>query len=263
MLGLPDHIRACLFDLDGVLTRTAAVHAAAWKEMFDDFLENWASRSGDPFVPFDIDTDYPEQVDGRPRVDGVRTFLDSRGIHIPVGAPGDPPSAMTVNALATRKNILLQRKIDEDGVEVFAGSVRYLEELDRAGVPRAVVSSSANCAQVLRAAGIEHFLPVRVDGQTALEQGLAGKPAPDTFLAGAAALDVPASAAAVFEDAVAGVQAGRAGGFGCVVGVDRIGHAEALRHSGADIVVTDLAELLDGLSSSSGSSGAVTAGRAV
>ncbi|KPM53024.1 hypothetical protein CcI49_21110 [Frankia sp. CcI49] len=258
MLGLPDHIRACLFDLDGVLTRTAAVHAAAWKEMFDDFLENWARRSGDPYVPFDIGTDYPDYVDGRPRADGVQAFLDSRGIHLPPGVPGDPPSGLTINALATRKNILLLQRMERDGVEVFEGSVRYLQALDEAGVPRAVVSSSANCAEVVRAAGIERLLLARIDGLVAQERGLAGKPAPDTYLAGAQALGVQPEAAAVFEDAVAGVQAGRAGAFGYVVGVDRIGHADALRHSGADIVVKDLADLLGGQAL-----GAVAAGRTV
>ncbi|EFC84086.1 HAD family phosphatase [Parafrankia sp. EUN1f] len=258
MLGLPDHIRACLFDLDGVLTRTAAVHAAAWKEMFDDFLENWARRSGDPYVPFDLGADYADYVDGRPRADGVRAFLDSRGIHLPPGAPGDPPSGLTINALATRKNILLLQRMERDGVEVFEGSVRYLQALDQAGVPRAVVSSSANCAEVVRAAGIERLLLARIDGLVAQERGLAGKPAPDTYLAGAQALGVQPEAAAVFEDAVAGVQAGRAGAFGYVVGVDRIGHAEALRHSGADIVVKDLADLLGGQAL-----GAVAAGRTV
>ncbi|CAI7978616.1 MULTISPECIES: HAD family phosphatase [Parafrankia] len=262
MLGLPDHIEACLFDLDGVLTRTAAVHAAAWKEMFDDFLENWARRSGDPFVPFDIATDYADHVDGRPRADGVRAFLDSRGIHLPPGVPGDPPSGMTIQALATRKNILLLEKLKEMGVEVFAGSVRYLEELERAGVPRAVVSSSANCAEVVRAAGIEHLLLARVDGLVAEERGLAGKPAPDTFLAGAEALGVAPGAAAVFEDAIAGVQAGRAGGFGYVVGVDRVGHAEALRGNGADRVVEDLAELLGGGSTGPASAGSASGGSA-
>lgn len=254
MLGLPEYIRAGLFDLDGVLTRTATVHAAAWKEMFDDFLESWARRSGDPFVPFDVDTDYAERVDGRPRVDGVRAFLDSRGIHLPEGLPSDPPSGLTIQALAGRKNILLLAKIEQGGVEVFEGSVRYLEELERAGVPRAVVSSSANCAEVVRAAGLDHLLQVRIDGLVAAEQRLAGKPAPDTFLAAARALGVPPEAAAVFEDAVAGVRAGHAGDFGYVVGVDRVGpdHAAALREGGADLVVGDLADLLGGLPAGAG-----------
>ncbi|CAO5190379.1 Beta-phosphoglucomutase [Frankia sp. AiPs1] len=246
MLGLPDRVTACLFDLDGVLTNTATVHAAAWKEMFDEFLENWARRSGEPFVPFDIDHDYADHVDGRPRVDGVRAFLASRHIGIPDGTSDDPPSALTVHALATRKNILVQRRIQADGVEVYPGSVRYLKELVARSVPRAVVSSSANCVEVLRVTGLDALVDQVVDGVVASREHLPGKPAPDTFLAGARILNVPPGQAVVFEDALAGVQAGRAGGFGYVVGVDRVGagHAEALRKHGADIVVRDLAELL-------------------
>jgi len=247
MFGLPDHIEACLFDLDGVLTRTATVHAASWKEMFDDFLENWASRSGEPFVAFDLDHDYGEYLDGRPRADGVRAFLDSRHIRLPEGTENDPPSALTVHALSNRKNILLLEKIRTMGVEVYDGSVAYVRELAARGVPRAVVSSSANCAQVLQVTGLDALLPTRVDGVVAQERHLAGKPAPDTFLAGAKLLGVSPDRAAVFEDALAGVQAGRAGGFGYVVGVDRVGpkHADDLRTHGADVVVQDLAEFLD------------------
>ncbi|MCM3882402.1 HAD family phosphatase [Frankia sp. R82] len=247
MHGLPDHVTACLFDLDGVLTNTATVHAAAWKEMFDDFLENWAHRSGDPFVPFDIGRDYADHVDGRPRVDGVRAFLASRHIGIPDGTPDDPPSALTVHALATRKNILVQRQIQEHGVDVYPGSVSYLRELVAGDTPRAVVSSSANCVEVLRVTGLDALVAQVVDGVVAARENLAGKPAPDTFLAGARRLGVPPGQAAVFEDALAGVEAGRAGGFGFVVGVDRVGsgHGEALRAHGADIVVRDLAELLE------------------
>ena len=245
MLGLPDHIKACLFDLDGVLTPTAAVHAAAWKEMFDDFLENWSRRTASPFIPFDIEHDYATYVDGRPRLDGVRAFLKSRHITLPEGAPDDPPSGMTVHALGTRKNILLLNKIRAGGVQAYEGSVRYLEALARAGIPRAVVSASANCADVLRSAGIEHLLQARIDGIVAMERHLAGKPAPDTYLAGAEALGVRPAAAAVFEDALAGVRAGRGGGFGFVVGVDRVGQRQALLDNGADIVVGDLAELLE------------------
>jgi beta-phosphoglucomutase family hydrolase len=244
MLGIPDHIQAALFDLDGVLTRTAAVHAAAWQEMFDDFLENWARRSGEPFVPFDIEHDYAWYVDGRPRLDGVRSFLAARHIQLPEGAGNDPPSGMTVHALANRKNILLQQRIDRDGVAAYPGSVRYLQLLAAAGIPRAVVSSSANADDVVRAAGIADLLPVRVNGADAERRHLKGKPAPDTFLAGAAALGVDPAHAAVFEDALAGVEAGRAGHFGHVVGVDRIGQADELRRHGADVVVSDLAELV-------------------
>jgi beta-phosphoglucomutase family hydrolase len=258
MLGIPDHIQAALFDLDGVLTRTAAVHAAAWREMFDDFLENWARLRGEPFVPFDVEHDYARYVDGRPRLDGVRSFLAARHIRLPEGAgndppfparpfapPGDPWAGMTVHALANRKNILLQQKIERDGVEAYPGSVRYLRMLAAAGIPRAVVSSSANADDVVRAAGIADLLPVRVNGKDAERRHLRGKPAPDTFLAGAAALGVDPAHAAVFEDALAGVEAGRAGHFGHVVGVDRVGQADELRRHGADVVVSDLAELLD------------------
>jgi beta-phosphoglucomutase family hydrolase len=245
MLGLPDHVESCLFDLDGVLTNTATVHAAAWKEMFDDFLENWASRSGEPFVPFDIDHDYGEHVDGRPRVDGVRAFLDARHIRLPEGTPDDPPSALTIHALANRKNFLVQKHIQASGVEVYSGSVDYVRDLAAAGVPRAVVSSSANCVEVLRVTGLDRLIDTVVDGVVAARERLAGKPAPDTFLAGARELGVEPARAAVFEDALAGVEAGRAGGFGFVVGVDRVGsgHGEALRAHGADVVVQDLAEL--------------------
>ncbi|MCK9920825.1 beta-phosphoglucomutase family hydrolase [Frankia sp. AgPm24] len=245
MLGLPDHVTACLFDLDGVLTNTATLHAAAWKEMFDEFLENWAHRSGDPFVPFDIGSDYTAHVDGRPRVDGVRAFLASRNIGIPDGTVDDPPSALTVHALATRKNILVQQRITADGVDVYPGSVDYLRELAAADVPRAVVSSSANCVEVLRVTGLDALVAEVVDGVVAAREDLAGKPAPDTFLAGARRLGVRPEQAAVFEDALAGVEAGRAGRFGYVVGVDRVGagHGEALRAHGADIVVRDLAQL--------------------
>jgi beta-phosphoglucomutase family hydrolase len=244
VLGLPDHITACLFDLDGVLTKTAKVHDAAWTEMFNDFLRSRADRTGEPYVPFDSADDYNSYVDGRARADGVRTFLASRGIQLPEGDPDDPPSAETVNGLGNRKNERLLAVLREQGVEVYPGSVRYLQAARDAGLDRAVVSASANCAAVIEAAGLSDLLEVRVDGVVATEQHLRGKPAPDTFLAAARMLGVPPEQAAVFEDAVAGVEAGRAGRFGCVVGVDRVGHAEALRAHGASIVVDDLAELL-------------------
>ena len=241
MLGLPDAVRACLFDMDGVLTRTATVHAAAWKQMFDEFLRE---RDGDAFTPFDPVADYDEYVDGKRREDGTRSFLRSRGIELPEGSPGDRAGAATVNGLSERKNALVLEKIREDGVEMYDGSVRYVRAARAAGLRTAVVSSSANTAQVLDAGGIADLFDARVDGVTAKERDLAGKPAPDMFLAGAEALGVPASQAVVFEDALAGVEAGRAGGFACVVGVDRAGQAEALRRHGADVVVTDLEELL-------------------
>jgi beta-phosphoglucomutase family hydrolase len=244
MLGLPDGTRACLFDLDGVLTDTASVHAAAWKQMFDDYLRFRAERDGTPFREFDVKADYGPYVDGKPRLEGTDAFLRSRGIELPAGGPGDPPDAETVHALATRKNDLVQEKIRTMGVEVYPGSVRYLQAVRDAGLATAVVSSSANAAQVLDVAGLTDLIDHRVDGVTAKERGLPGKPAPDTFLAAAADLGVDRSQAVVFEDALAGVASGKAGGFGRVVGVDRLGHADALRAAGADVVVGDLAELL-------------------
>jgi beta-phosphoglucomutase family hydrolase len=248
MLGLPDGTRACLFDLDGVLTDTASVHAAAWKQMFDEYLRARAEREGTPFRPFDVATDYAAYVDGKPRMEGTDSFLRSRGIELPAGGPDDAPEADTVYALATRKNALVQEKIVTVGVEVYPGSVRYLHAVKDAGLATAVVSSSANAAQVLEVAGLTGLIDHRVDGVTAKERGLPGKPAPDTFLAAAADLGVGKDEAVVFEDALAGVASGKAGGFGLVVGVDRLGQAEALREHGADIVVTDLADLLDGMS---------------
>jgi beta-phosphoglucomutase family hydrolase len=245
VLGLPNGVRACLFDLDGVLTKTATVHAAAWKQMFDAYLRDRATRTGEKFVPFDPDSDYGEYVDGKPRSDGVRSFLASRGIELPDGEENDPPSAETVSGLGNRKNEIVLRMIHEDGVEAYDGSVSYLEAVRDAGLRRAVVSSSTNCHDVLVAAGIEDFFEARIDGIVAERDHLHGKPAPDTFLAGARALGVEPGAAAVFEDALAGVAAGRAGHFGCVVGVDRVGHAEGLREHGATVVVQDLAELLE------------------
>ena len=244
MLGLPDSIRACLFDLDGVLTQTARQHAAAWKQMFDAFLRARAAQTGGPFVPFDPVADYGEYVDGRPRYDGVRSFLASRGIELPEGDPSDPPSADTIAGLGNRKNELVLAIMREDGVELYEGSVRYVHAVRDAGLRRAVVSASANCRDVLVAAGIEDLFEVRVDGVVAEREHLNGKPAPDTFLAAARALGVEPAQATVFEDALAGVAAGRAGRFGFVVGVDRAGQAEALRRHGADVVVSDLAELL-------------------
>jgi beta-phosphoglucomutase family hydrolase len=244
MLGLPDAVRACLFDLDGVLTQTAKVHAAAWKEMFDAYLRERSRITGEKFVPFDAVDDYDRYVDGKPRVDGVLSFLASRAIRIPDGVPGDPPGAETVRGLGERKNEIVLRLIRERGVEPYAGSVQYVRAAIEAGLHRAVVSSSTNCRDVLRAAGIEELFEVRIDGVVAERERLRGKPVPDTFLAAARAFSVEPSAAAVFEDALAGVQAGRAGRFGCVVGVDRVGQAAQLRRDGATVVVSDLAELL-------------------
>jgi beta-phosphoglucomutase family hydrolase len=245
MLGLPEGVRAGLFDLDGVLTQTAKVHAAAWKEMFDGFLSERATKDGEPFRPFDPVADYDEYVDGKPRYDGVRSFLAARGIDLPEGAESDPDAAETVHALGNRKNEIVLRMIHEQGVEAYEGSVRYVRAARDAGLKTAVVSSSSNCREVLVAAGIEELFEQRIDGLVAERDHLEGKPAPDTFLAGARALGVGPEQAAVFEDALAGVAAGRAGGFACVVGVDRVGQADELRAHGADLVVSDLAELLE------------------
>jgi len=244
MFGLPDDVRGCLFDLDGVLTQTAKVHGTAWKEMFDDYLREHAQQTGQPFVAFGA-ADYEEYVDGKPRADGTRSFLASRGIELPEGHDDDPPDALTVRGLGNRKNEIFTQRVREDGVEAYPGSVRYLRAVRDAGLGCAVVSSSANCHDVLVGAGIEDLLEVRIDGVVAKQEHLRGKPAPDTFLAGARALDLRPTEAAVFEDALAGVAAGRAGGFGFVVGVDRVGQAEALKEHGADVVVTDLAELME------------------
>jgi beta-phosphoglucomutase family hydrolase len=246
VLGLPDLIRGCLFDLDGVLTATAKVHAAAWKEMFDEFLRGRAARSGTSFRPFDAVHDYDEYVDGRPRLDGVRSFLASRGIELPPGEPTDGPSSDSVAGLGNRKNEIVLRMFRDRGVEAYPGSVRYVSSARDAGLSRAVVSSSANCVEILAAAGISDLFDSVVDGRVREREGLRGKPAPDTFLFAARSLNLEAAEAAVFEDALAGVAAGRAGAFGFVVGVDRANQADELREHGADVVVSDLDQLLEG-----------------
>ncbi|MFJ9121461.1 HAD family hydrolase [Streptomyces sp. NPDC102394] len=240
LLGLPEDIQACLFDLDGVVTRTAVVHAAAWKETFDEFLRE---RDGEDFRPFDSSADYDEYVDGRPRADGVRTFLASRGIELPEGSPDDPPDAQTVNGVGNRKNVLLLQRIRTEGVEAYDGTLRYIDAVRKRGLRTAIVSSSANTLDVLRSIDAEHLFDVRIDGVVAAERKLPGKPRPDTFLAAARDLGVDPKRAAVFEDALAGMDAGRSGHFGYVVGVDRVGQTEALYKHGADVVVKDLAEL--------------------
>ncbi len=243
--GLPEGVSACLFDLDGVLTQTAKVHAAAWKQMFDDYLGRRAEATGEPYVPFDENRDYAEYVDGKPRYDGVRSFLASRGIELPEGTPEDPPTAETICGLGNRKNEIVTKLIHDQGVEPYEGSVRYVKAITAAGFRSAVVSSSSNCRDVLKAAGMDGLFHEIVDGTVGEREHLKGKPAPDTYLYGARTVGVAPAAAAVFEDALAGVEAGRAGNFGLVVGVDRIGHADALRAHGAGIVVRDLAELLE------------------
>jgi beta-phosphoglucomutase family hydrolase len=238
-------VTACLFDLDGVLTQTALVHNAAWKQTFDEFLKSWSERHGQPYVPFDAGADYHDYVDGRPRADGVRTFLASRRIVLPDGSADDGPDEQTVNGIGNRKNELVLQKIREGAVQVYPGSVAYLHAVKAAGLRRAVVSASANCQEVLEAAGIADFIEARVDGITARAEHLPGKPAPDTFRYAAKLLDTAPENCAVFEDAQAGVAAGKAGGFGIVVGVDRVGQADALRSNGADVVVQDLSDLLN------------------
>jgi beta-phosphoglucomutase family hydrolase len=245
VLGLPNTIRACLFDLDGVLTQTASVHAAAWKELFDAYLSTRAHDTGGIFVPFDPVSDYDAYVDGKPRADGTRSFLASRGISLPEGTPADPPGVETVQGLSNRKNEMLLQRLRTVGVHVYPGSMRYLDAVRQAGLRRAVVSASANTHDVLAAAGIADQFEVVIDGIVADQEHLRGKPAPDPYLAAARRLEVQPAAAAVFEDALAGVEAGRAGRFGFVVGVDRVGQRDALLQSGADIVVNDLSELLD------------------
>jgi beta-phosphoglucomutase family hydrolase len=239
VLGLPETIRACLFDLDGVLTRTATVHFAAWKRTFDEFLERH-----EPGSPEFSQLDYNRYVDGKHRADGVREFLASRGITLPEGGPGDPPDAATVAAISSRKNEMVLQELEEHGVEVYPGSVDYLRAAKEAGLATAVVTASANGERVIRAGGFADLIDTRVDGVVAAERQLRGKPEPDTFLAGAEALGVPPEAAVVYEDALSGVAAGRAGGFGYVVGVDRVGQAKALADQGADVVVQDLSELM-------------------
>jgi beta-phosphoglucomutase family hydrolase len=247
MLGLPEHVTTCLFDLDGVLTDTASVHNKAWKQMFDAFLRERANSTGEPFVAFDSDSDYSRYVDGRPRADGVRTFLRSRNIELPEGSPDDPPDAQTVYGLGNRKNAALQQTIEHDGVTVYDGSREYLKAAAAAGLRRVVVSSSANTEQVLRVTGLLELVEGRIDGVTITDQNLRGKPAPDTFVEGARCVGATSEQSAVFEDALAGVEAGKAGGFGYVVGVNRLNdaHGRQLRDHGADVVVTDLSELLE------------------
>jgi beta-phosphoglucomutase family hydrolase len=235
-LGLPPFTRACLFDLDGVLTQTAKLHAAAWKRMFDDFLQQWSAQSGKAFVPFDAVHDYQLYVDGKLRIDGARSFLASRGIQLPENK---------ISELAAVKDTILLQLLQQGHVETYEGSVRYLHAARDAGLRTAVVSSSKHCEQVLVSAGIADLFDARIDGNVAAAEHLAGKPAPDTFLAAAHALGVQPAQAAVFEDALSGVEAGRAGHFGYVVGVDRVGQGKQLRRHGADAVVTDLASLLE------------------
>jgi beta-phosphoglucomutase family hydrolase len=239
----PRDYDAVLFDLDGVLTKTASVHAAAWKRLFDGFLEQRAAATGEPFVPFDIDADYRRYVDGKPRYDGVAAFLEARGIELPRGAPAEPPGTQTVQALGNLKDQYFMQHLEQHGVEVYAASIELVRTLRAQEIKTAVVSSSKNCAAVLEAAGISQLFDARVDGNDVTRLGLKGKPAPDAFLEAARRLRTEPSRAVVVEDAIAGVEAGHAGGFGLVIGVDRSGQSQALRQAGADTVVTDLAQV--------------------
>jgi alpha,alpha-trehalase len=241
----PDRFDAVLFDLDGVLTATAKVHAAAWKRMFDDYLQKRAAAKNEPFRAFDIQTDYKQYVDGKLRHEGVRSFLESRRIELPFGDPADPPAHETICGLGNRKNELILAVLKSDGVDVYEGSVDFARHLHGQGIKTAIVSASRNCKAVLEAAGIADLFDFRMDGEVAGRLKLAGKPAPDTFLAAAKELGVDPRRAVVVEDAVAGVQSGRAGGFGLVIGVDREGHPDVLKKAGADFVVSDLRELHD------------------
>jgi beta-phosphoglucomutase family hydrolase len=239
-----DQYDAVLLDLDGVITDTASMHAACWKQMFDEYLQTRATERGEAFRPFDLATDYRLYVDGKPRFDGVRDFLTSRGIHLPEGTPEDPPQADTVGGLGNRKNDLVNDVIAAVGVEPYAGTVAFVRQLRHQGVKVAVVTASQNCDAVLKAAKLEDFFEVRVDGNTVREHHLAGKPAPDTFLMAAKLLGADPTRSVVVEDAISGVQAGRQGNFGCVIGVARKGNAEELRRHGAHLVVHDLGELV-------------------
>lgn len=238
-----DGFDAWLFDLDGVITRTAAVHATAWKELFDEFLRRWADEHGDAFVPFEIATDYVRYVDGRRRYDGVATFLTSRGIELPRGDADDDPDERTVCGLGNRKDHYFLRALEEQGVEVFDDAVALLDAGRRAGKRLAVVSASENCDRILETVGLLDRFGARITGKEAAAWHLPGKPAPDTFVKAAELLGVAPEQAVVLEDALTGVEAGRAGGFGLVVGVDRGGAGEALATHGADLVSTNLADL--------------------
>jgi len=240
-----DKYDAVLLDLDGVITDTASLHAACWKQMFDEYLQKRATQRSEAFRPFDLVTDYRLYVDGKPRFDGVRDFLASRGIQLPEGGPHDPPQLETVGGLGNRKNDLVNKLIEDVGVKPYEGSVQLIHHLRRHGFKIAVVTSSQNCAAVLKAVKLDACFDVQVDGNMIQAQQLAGKPAPDTFLIAAKLLGVEPARAVVIEDAISGVQAGFNGNFGLVIGVARKGNAEELKQHGAHLVVSDLGQLVD------------------
>jgi beta-phosphoglucomutase family hydrolase len=239
-----EQYEAVLLDLDGVITDTARVHAACWKQMFDEYLQKRATQRGEAFRPFDLAADYRLYVDGKPRYDGVRDFLTSRGIRLPEGSPDDPPQAETVDGLGNRKNDLVNKIIEDKGVEPYEGSIELIHQLRDLGFKIAVVTSSQNCTAVLKAAKLDHFFDVQVDGNVSHARHLRGKPAPDTYLMAAKLLGVEPARAVVIEDALSGVEAGSNGNFGLVIGVARKGNADELRQHGAHLVVNDLGELV-------------------
>ena len=239
-----DNFDAVLFDLDGVLTATAKVHAVSWKRMFDEFLSQRAKDNNEPFIPFEIDTDYKNYVDGKPRLEGVRSFLDVRGIELPSGSQDTPLEEDTIYSLGQRKDKIFHSILESEGVEIYETSVAWVCYLRSQEIKTAVVSSSRNCEAVLKAAKITDLFETRVDGKVAANLGIAGKPAPDTYLKAAEILDAKPERCVVVEDAISGVQAGRAGNFGLVIGVNRNDDADALINNGADIVVTDLGEMI-------------------
>lgn len=240
----PARFDAVLFDLDGVITATAKVHAAAWKHMFDEFLKSYYEKNNLPFVPFDIDSDYETYVDGKPRYDGVLSFITSRNIQLPMGEASDPADALTVCGLGNRKNEFIAEVLRDEGVEVYEGTIKLVRQLRASGIKTAVVSSSENAEKILGTAGVSDLFDVRVDGRVAIRLNLPGKPAPDTFLEAARQLGVSPERTVVVEDAIVGVRAGKDGGFGLVIGVDRKQGRQSLSDHGADVVVVDLEEML-------------------
>jgi len=240
----PEKFEAVLFDLDGVITDSAKIHAACWKFTFDTFLKRYASESGEEFEPFDIETDYFHYVDGKPRYEGVRHFLASRNLELPEGTPDSPAYEQSICGIGNRKNELVNIAIQSNGVDFYQSSLDFVENTIKSGIKTAIVSSSQNCETILSSADILYLFPIRVDGRVAMKKKLKGKPSPDTFLEAARLLGVKPERAVVVEDAISGVQAGKNGKFGLVIGVDRKENAAELIENGADIVVADLGEFI-------------------